>query len=353
MANLSLQNLSRHYGGFRALDDFSLDVADGQFVSLLGPSGCGKSTTLGLIAGLDQPTQGRIEIGGQVMADADAGRFLPAERRNLGLVLQSYALWPHMTVAQNVALPLEIRKIGKAERMKRAEEYLGLVEMGGYEDRYPHELSGGQQQRVALARTLVYEPVVLLLDEPLSNVDAKLRERARTWLKELQRRLRVTTVFVTHDQSEALTLSDRVAVMQGGSLVQEGTPLDIYRAPRSEFVADFVGSANFLKGEVETGGQVLLDGGIRISTPTDLPRGREVTVALRPEDIRALAPSEEADNIAEVSITDRDFLGPRCTYHAKYSGQPIRFEARRHTLEGDQRIGFARESAFVFEEVRA
>lgn len=353
MADLSLQNVSRHYGVFRALDDLTLDVADGKFVSLLGPSGCGKSTTLGLIAGLDQPTAGRIDIGGQVMADASAGRFVPAERRNLGLVLQSYALWPHMTVAQNVALPLEIRKVGKAERMKRAEEYLGLVEMSGYEHRYPHELSGGQQQRVALARTLVYEPVVLLLDEPLSNVDAKLRERARTWLKELQRRLRVTTIFVTHDQSEALTLSDRVAVMQGGKLVQEGTPLEIYRAPKSEFVADFVGSANFLKGEVETGGQVLLDGGMRISTSTDLPRGREVTVALRPEDIRVLAPSDAADNVAEVAIRDRDFLGARCTYHAEVSGQPIRFEARRHALEGAQRIGFSRESAFVFEEARA
>ncbi|GGE31065.1 ABC transporter ATP-binding protein [Agaricicola taiwanensis] len=350
MADLRLAGVSRRYGAFRALDDLNLDVADGEFLSLLGPSGCGKSTTLGLIAGLDHPTGGRIEIGGRVVADAAAGRFVPAERRNLGLVLQSYALWPHMTVAQNIALPLVIRKIPKEEQRRKAEEYLDLVEMSAYGNRYPHELSGGQQQRVALARTLVYEPVVLLLDEPLSNVDAKLRERARTWIKELQRRLKVTTIFVTHDQSEALTMSDRVAVISGGRLMQVGTPLEVYRSPATAFVADFVGSANFVNGHLNGNGEVSGSGGIRFAVDTHVPGNTDVVVAVRPEDIRPLGSGESADNEAEVEIVERDFLGARCVYHARLGDNRIRFESGILSLEGRQRIGFARKSAIVFAE---
>lgn len=349
MADLKLTSVSRKYGGFDALKDLDLTVRDGEFVSLLGPSGCGKSTTLALIAGLDNPTAGQIEIDGKIVADASSRRFVPAEQRNLGLVLQSYALWPHMTVAQNVGLPLEIRNVPKAERKARTQEYLGLVEMGGFEDRYPHELSGGQQQRVALARTLVYEPILLLLDEPLSNVDAKLRERARMWLKALQRRLKVTTIFVTHDQSEALALSDRIAVMSEGRLVQAGTPLEIYRNPKAPFVADFVGSANFMKGRVGASGKIILHGGAPIRASTDLPSGAEVVVALRPEDLSPVRPGESTDNAVSVKIVAKDFLGPRCIYHARLGDQDLRFESTELFLEGEIAVGFSKDVAFVFE----
>ncbi|WP_172292117.1 ABC transporter ATP-binding protein [Pseudoruegeria sp. HB172150] len=352
MADLSLKNVSRHFGGFAALKDLSLDVREGEFVSLLGPSGCGKSTTLGLIAGLDQPTSGRIMVGGRVVADGDNGTFVPAEDRELGLVLQSYALWPHMTVRGNISLPLEIRKVPKKRRGELVEEYLSLVEMSDYVDRYPHELSGGQQQRIALARTLVYEPVVLLLDEPLSNVDAKLRERARTWLRRLQRHFAVTTIFVTHDQSEALTMSDRVAVMSEGRLVQFGTPEEVYARPGDPFVADFVGSSNLIKGVLEIAGGdarlVVGDRTIRVQKPQAIDAGGPVTMAVRPEKIRVLAPGDDRDNVLDIEIKDSDFLGARSLYHADLGGQAIRFESRANDLRGPVRVGFSADDCFVF-----
>jgi iron(III) transport system ATP-binding protein len=356
MADLKIENLSRRYGPVAALKDLNLEVADGEFVSLLGPSGCGKSTTLGIIAGLDQPTEGRITVGGRVMADAEKGILIAAEDRDIGLVLQSYALWPHMTVRQNISLPLEIRGITKSKRNDRIDEYLSFVEMGAYGDRYPHELSGGQQQRVALARTLVYEPVMLLLDEPLSNVDAKLRERARTWLRQLQRRFGVTTIFVTHDQSEALTMSDRIAVMSEGKMMQYGTPIEVYSRPNAPFVADFVGSSNFLSGSLlKTSGLAQMqvgDGVIRLPNTDHIAAGSAILLAVRPEKIKVVSRNETRDtrddNLLKAKIVHRDFLGSRCLYHAETGGQTVRFESSDLTLSDDVQIGFSSDDTFVF-----
>ena len=246
MADVRVENLTRKFGTVTALSDISFEVADGEFLTLLGPSGCGKSTTLAALAGLDRPTSGRIAIGTRVVFDGASGIFVDAQFRNFGLMFQSYALWPHMTVYKNLDFTLELRRIRGAAARERIAEALALVEMEGYAERYPGELSGGQQQRVALARTLVYRPEILLLDEPLSNLDAKLRERARIWLGQLQRRTGVTTVYVTHDQSEALAMSDKIIVMNGGRIAQIGTPREIYEQPREIFVADFVGASNLI-----------------------------------------------------------------------------------------------------------
>ena len=241
MADLVLENLTIKYGEVTAVENLNIHVASGEFLTLLGPSGCGKSTSLFAVAGLNHATSGVIRVGDKVLFNGDPRATVPPERRNIGLVFQSYALWPHKSVADNLAFPLILRKMGRAERDERIKESLGLVEMLPYADRFPFELSGGQQQRVALARALVYRPPLLLLDEPLSNLDAKLRERARVWLRELQERLNVTTIYVTHDQAEALAVSDRIAVMSMGRMRQLGSPRDIYERPADSFVADFIG----------------------------------------------------------------------------------------------------------------
>jgi iron(III) transport system ATP-binding protein len=231
MPDVHVSHLSKQFGDVAVLKDVSVTIKDGEFFTLLGPSGCGKSTTLNCIAGLEQPTAGSVSVGDTTFVDTERKIFLPPESRNLGMVFQSYALWPHMSIADNLAMPLKIRKVDKAERAARIHEALDKVGLAHLGDRYPHQLSGGQQQRVALARALVYSPSVLLLDEPLSNLDAKLREQARAWLKRLQADLGITTVYVTHDQDEALALSDRIAVMSEGDMVQIGTPREIYEEP--------------------------------------------------------------------------------------------------------------------------
>src|SRR3954466_11939911 len=250
MPEIHVESLVKQFTESRALDDVAFDVAEGELFTLLGPSGCGKSTTLMSIAGFQDPEEGRIAIGDEVYFDAAERVSGVAERRNLGIVFQSYAVWPHMKVFDNLAFPLRIRKVKKKAIVERVHEVLELVEMRPYADRYPHQLSGGQQQRVALARALVYSPSVLLLDEPFSNLDAKLRERARAWVKDLQHRLGLTTIFVTHDQDEALSMSDRVVVMDRGVIQQVGTPEEIYRKPANRFVAEFVGRVNLITGEV-------------------------------------------------------------------------------------------------------
>jgi iron(III) transport system ATP-binding protein len=237
-------------GGVRAVDDVSLTIKRGEFVTLLGPSGCGKTTTLNCVAGLERPDGGRIAAGDQVLTDVARGVVLPPERRDLGMVFQGYALWPHMTVFDNLAFGLRLRKVPRDEMRRRIGSTLELVELGGLEKRYPYQLSGGQQQRVALARAVVAEPRVLLLDEPLSNLDAKVRERARFWLRDLQRRLGITALYVTHDQAEALAISDRVAVMSAGRVLQYAAPEEIYERPSSRFVAEFIGRSSFLPGSV-------------------------------------------------------------------------------------------------------
>ena len=319
MAELRVESLVKTFGAVRAVDDVTFTVGDGEFLTLLGPSGCGKSTTLAAIAGLDRSDTGRIILGDRVFFDGAANVFVPPERREVGLVFQSYALWPHMTVAENLEFPLKLRKMAKAERAARVQEALGLVEMSEYGARYPFALSGGQQQRVALARTLVYRPALLLLDEPLSNLDAKLRERARSWLRHLTRTLKMTTVYVTHDQSEALALSDRIAVMNGGKIAQLADPHTVYERPADPFVADFIGSSNFLHGRVATAGQgavtVALDGfegmaPLSVSTPRLFQTGDPVTVSVRPERIRLGGAPGQA-NVYPVSVAETTFLGAR------------------------------------------
>ncbi|WP_290687310.1 MULTISPECIES: ABC transporter ATP-binding protein [unclassified Haematobacter] len=332
MADLKITNLVKAFGAVTAVDNVSLTVNEGEFVTLLGPSGCGKSTTLAAIAGLDRPTSGRISLGETVLFDGTSNAFLPPERRNIGLVFQSYALWPHMTVAENLAFPLKLRRIEKAERSRRIEEALDLVEMTAFADRYPFELSGGQQQRVALARTIVYRPNILLLDEPLSNLDAKLRERARIWLHDLQRKLGVTTIYVTHDQAEAMSLSDRIAVMSGGRIVQLGTPKEVFETPATPFVADFIGSSNFLTVQVESrdGGPagILADGqAIALPEIAAAVPGQSRRIAIRPEWLR-LRPFEDARpaSVLKGWITGRDYLGVRTLYTVQVGQDSLRVE---------------------------
>ena len=247
MSDVELRGVTKTFGRVRAMDAVDLEVRKGEFLSLLGPSGSGKTTTLRVIAGLVEPTAGEVLIGGRVMTQ------VPVHRRNLAMVFQNYALFPHLSVFENVAFGLEMRRMSRTEVTRRVADALALVRLPGFEARYPQQLSGGQRQRVALARAIVVQPSVLLLDEPLGALDKKLRESMQVELKALQRTLGVTTIFVTHDQEEALTLSDRVAVMNDGRIEQLDTPVEVYERPRTRFVSDFIGVSNFLEGEVTHG----------------------------------------------------------------------------------------------------
>ena len=291
MAELTLEGLGKAYGGLWVVRDLSLVIHDGEFLTLLGPSGCGKTTTLRMIAGLVPPTAGQIALGGRVLSSASTGTAVPPERRGMGMVFQSYAVWPHMTAAANVAYPLRRSRLPRPEVEARTRRAMSLVHLDAQAGRYPQELSGGQQQRVALARALVMEPAVLLLDEPLSNLDAKLREEMRLELKELQERLGITVVYVTHDQIEAMALSTRIAVLHEGRILQIGTPQALYERPADPFVAAFVGAANFVPGAV-VGRQ---EGALRVQLleaidghPIVVPgtaEGDRVVVCIRPEDL--------------------------------------------------------------------
>src|SRR6476660_4541232 len=258
MARLEIDRVTKRYGDVYAVRDFTLDVADGEFVVFLGPSGCGKTTTLRVIAGFAEPTSGAVRLGERDIT------YLPPWKRNAGLVFQSYALFPHLTVAENVAFGLAMRKVAKSEMGDRIKEALRLVQLGQFGERLPRQLSGGQQQRVALARALVFRPDALLLDEPLSNLDAKLRQEVRVEIRELQRKLGLTTVMVTHDQEEALTMADRLVVMNDGTVHQVGTQRDLYERPADRFVAGFVGRTTFLAGTVEAPGRFRSDGGLSL-----------------------------------------------------------------------------------------
>jgi iron(III) transport system ATP-binding protein len=300
MSNVVLEKVSRRFGDFAAVSDVDLRVGEGEFVTLLGPSGCGKTTTLRMVAGLEQNTAGRISIGNELVSDAASRVFVPSERRRLGMVFQSYAIWPHMTVFENVAYPLRVRRRSAADIRDLVLKALRLVEMERFAERPAPALSGGQQQRVAIARALVFEPKVLLLDEPLSNLDAKLRLQMGDEFRAIQRRLGMTTLYVTHDQSEAMALSDRVVVMDQGRIQQVGAPEDIYRYPANRTVAGFFGTPNLFTANVEActrigGGKVRLDvvgrgwrG--RCEAATEVAAGRAVTVMVRPEDI-SIAPA--------------------------------------------------------------
>jgi iron(III) transport system ATP-binding protein len=304
MSNIVLEKVSRHFGAFAAVSGVDLRVNEGEFVTLLGPSGCGKTTTLRMVAGLEQNTGGRISIGNEVVSDATRGIFVPSEHRRLGMVFQSYAIWPHMTVFDNVAYPLRVRRRPAAEIRDLVMRTLRLVEMEGFAERAAPALSGGQQQRVAIARALVFEPKVLLLDEPLSNLDAKLRLQMGDEFRSIQRRLGMTTLYVTHDQSEAMALSDRVVVMDRGRIQQVGMPEDIYRFPANRTVAAFFGTPNLLDAEVEAcvridSGRVRLDvvgQGWRgpCETADEVRPGQAVTVMVRPENARIASPTSAA-----------------------------------------------------------
>jgi iron(III) transport system ATP-binding protein len=357
MAELIIENLAKSFGSFTAVEDFSLTVRDGEFVSLLGPSGCGKSTTLAAIAGLDRATGGSIRIGARTCFDAARNVYLPPEARGCGLVFQSYALWPHMTITQNVAFPLKLRKIRGAEQKRRIAEVLALVEMEPYADRYPHQLSGGQQQRVALARTLVYNPDILLLDEPLSNLDAKLRDRARLWLAELRTKLRMTTIYVTHDQVEALALSDRIVVMNKGRIAQIGTPQEIYENPTDPFVADFIGTTNFLRGIAGEGApdgrrMLRLSDGQILAMPEKgaAEAGQPITLALRPSQMQLLSgaamPSD--GSVLEATVVSQSYIGGRWQVSLEIGGNPVRLDLDDRQADGAARIWVPRDGGVLF-----
>ena len=323
MPEIHVDSLVKQFTESRALDNVSFHVTEGELFTLLGPSGCGKSTTLMSVAGFQTPEEGSVTVGNDVFFDAARRVNVPAERRNLGIGFQSYAVWPHMTVYDNLAFPLKVRKLKRSAVRPRVLEVLELVEMTHLVDRYPHQLSGGQQQRVALARALVYSPSVLLLDEPFSNLDAKLRERARTWVKELQHQLGLTTVFVTHDQDEELSMSDRVAVMSLGEVQQIGTPEEIYRRPANRFVAEFVGRVNLLSGTVATSERgrlaLELDDGRKLWVDSDhaaSPSAR-LMIAVRPEALRvepADASALNGSNTIDARVHAIAFLGDHYQY---------------------------------------
>jgi putative spermidine/putrescine transport system ATP-binding protein len=320
MTEVSIEGLTKDYGSSLAVNGISVKIADGEFISLLGPSGCGKTTTLKMIAGFEDATAGAIRFDGQDVVN------VPAEKRDIGMVFQNYALFPHMTVAQNLAFGLEMRRVSRSDIATRMARVLDMVQLSGYADRYPRQLSGGQQQRVALARALVIEPRILLLDEPLANLDAKLREEMRVFIRDLQKRVGITTVYVTHDQAEAMTMSDRVVVMFGGRIAQHGSPSDIYERPVTLEVAQFVGQVNILEGKVVSPaaddltlvdtvlGQFLVRGVAPDANGT-------VTLTLRPE---------------AVELASADTGGAQATVSASYySGSLVDY---RLTLDNGQTI---------------
>ncbi|SEG92800.1 iron(III) transport system ATP-binding protein [Thermomonospora echinospora] len=358
MPEINVSALGLDYAAKTAIDDISFTAREGEFLTLLGPSGCGKTTTLMSIAGLVQPTRGSITCGADVLFDSQRSIDRPPERRNCGVVFQSYAIWPHMSVADNVAYPLRLRKVGKAEIAKRVQEALAMVELAALAERYPHQLSGGQQQRVALARAITYGPGVLLLDEPLSNLDAKLREQARIWLKEFQTSVGLTTIFVTHDQDEALALSDRVIVMNDGHIEQVGTPEEIYQRPASPFVASFLGSANLLAGTVlgTAGGltQVRLqDSGQTVSVGADSLAG-DVLVMIRPEDVELFSDTNAADHATlQGTLASRTFVGSSYRYIIDCGGQKLSVASRERWEPGPVRLRFAPERARLFPHASA
>lgn len=323
MARLSVESLVVSYGTVNAVNNISFSVEDGEFVSLLGPSGCGKTTTLRCIAGLEASVDGTIRIGDEVVA-AD-GLDVPAEKRGINMVFQSYAVWPHMTVFENVAYGLRTRREPPSLIESKVAKALNLVGLEPFARRYGTELSGGQQQRVALARAIVTSPRLLLFDEPLSNLDAGLRERMRFELVELQRRLGQTSLYVTHDQSEAMLMSDRIILMRDGAIVQAGTPRDIYERPATRFAAEFIGNANILAGEIVTArpdgtALVSLDEGRKIegrfSSPANVPASGSVLVCIRSESVR-IAESGADRNCFEAIVAQANFLGSVvvCTLH--------------------------------------
>jgi len=308
MSKLVLKNVARRYGAVEAVADFSLELVPGEFVSLLGPSGCGKTTTLRMIAGFMPPSAGTIEMDGQQISSPSS--VVPPEKRRMSMIFQSYAIWPNMTVGENVGFGLQVRRLSRGEIDRRVDAILDVVQMRNLKSRYPAELSGGQQQRVALARAIVVEPEVLLLDEPLSNLDANLREEMRFEIRRLHDQYRYTTVYVTHDQAEAMTTADLIAVMNHGKVEQLGPPAEIYGRPRSEFVARFIGGSNILRGSAIDDARVTVAGAPLRTTGRPLQAGRPVALSVRQHEIAiANEKPQSADNHLPAVVTRQVFLG--------------------------------------------
>lgn len=348
MAYVEFSTISKHFGNSVAVADLDLQIEQGEFFSLLGPSGCGKSTTLRMLAGFVKPTTGIIHVNGR---DVTA---LPPEARDIGIVFQNYAIFPHMTVFDNIAFGLVERKLPRAEIKQKVDAALAEVGMTGFEDRYERELSGGQKQRVALARVLVIEPEILLLDEPLSALDKKMREEMKFWIKNIQRSVGITTIYVTHDQSEALTMSDRIAVMDQGRVLQIGTPVEIYEQPASRFIAEFIGESNLLNGIV-----IAVDGAvcsIRIGTATvtgrltqnnSVSQDQDVALLVRPEMIRLHALDANEQPKLTGTVSETIYQGSVVRYRIQIADQDLMVEvANRPDLP---RLNMAEEVAVFWD----
>jgi len=351
MVPVNLQQVTKRFDGFAAVDAVSTDVEAGELFFLLGPSGCGKTTLLRMVAGLADVTAGRIWFGPR-----DVTR-LPTGKRNCAMVFQSYALWPHMTVAQNVMFGLDVRKVSAEAKAQRVDEALRLVQMKALADRRPGQLSGGQQQRVALARALVVNPDVLLLDEPLSNLDARLRQEMRSEIRRICKDAGTTTLYVTHDQEEALSMADRIAVMHEGRLCQVGTPMQVYNRPVSRFVANFLGSTNFVAATVQRrdGDALELESAIGFlrsrAFPDDVPERGNVTCCVRPEAMRLLETDNGADNVVTARHVDTVYLGNQAQHRFELTdGHELKLtetHPRPRTWDSASRIGFDADDVVV------
>ncbi len=325
MPGVALKTLTKRYGDLAAVEGLSLDVAPGELVSLLGPSGCGKTTTLRLVAGFLRPEAGEIWVGERCLSSPAS--VVPPERRRMAMIFQSYALWPHMTVAQNVAYGLRFKSgITRADRDRRVAEMLRVVQLAGYEPRYPGELSGGQQQRVAVARALVVEPEILLLDEPLSNLDANLREEMRFEIRRLHEAFGITTLYVTHDQAEAMVISDRVAVLNRGRVEQVGTAEDLFRRPRTRFVAEFIGRTNLIDAVTAEPG-IAACGSLRLRLASrDAAIAAPIVVSIRPHEIELLTAGRTAPagaNVLTGTVQRTSYLGDAVDYQVQVSGTQV------------------------------
>ncbi len=325
MSTVTISNVTKAFGDVVVLEHFDEVFQDQEFITLLGPSGCGKTTMLRIIAGFEKPSSGAVYIGDRVVSSEKV--FVPPEKRDIGMVFQSYAVWPHMTVFENVAYPLKIKKMHKEQIKEKVDNILDIVHLSQYADRIPSQLSGGQQQRVALGRALVAEPRLLLLDEPLSNLDAKLRESMRYEIKDIQRKLGITVVYVTHDQIEAMTMSDRIIVINRGVVQQIGPPMEIYRHPVNQFVADFVGKVDFLKGEVK-GGRVELTG-IGQTLPYNGPLTGRVVVAIRPENVQIM----DGPSLLNGRLQSKFYLGDVNDCRVSLNGEILRVIAPVETYD--------------------
>ncbi len=340
MAFIGFQQVTKRYGSVTAAESINLSIEEGEFFSLLGPSGCGKTTILRLIAGFIRPDSGGILVGGHQIES------IPPEKRNVGMVFQNYALFPHLSVAGNVAFGLSVKHVEKTEIQERVQEALSLVQLTGLEDRFPRQLSGGQQQRVALARALVTRPSVLLLDEPLAALDKQLRSEMQVELRQLQRRLGITAFFVTHDQEEAMTLSDRIAVMKAGKIIQVGAPSEVYERPLTRFISNFLGSSNFFEGTVLDCG----DGLAKLEVSPDLTLqaacersaspGTYLTLAVRPEKIRLFTNPPDLSNCIAARVVHLVYMGTSTTYLLQpEAGERITVFAQNEGSKPDFQIG--------------